>query len=80
MKNNLTPGQIWKYFRDIIQGLYYLHEVVGVVHRDIKPQNILLTKEGDVKISDFGCSMVIESGLNKVENTAGSNYFFSPEI
>ena len=80
MKNTLTPGQIWKYFRDIIQGLYYLHEVVGVVHRDIKPQNLLLTKEGIVKISDFGWSIVIESGSNTIENTAGSNYFFAPEI
>lgn len=49
-----NQGQIWKYFRDTLKGLYYLHEVACVVHRDIKPENLLLTKDGTVKISDFG--------------------------
>ena len=53
-KGTLTPGQIWKYFRDVVVGLNYCHEVAGVIHRDIKPENLLLTNDGTVKISDFG--------------------------
>lgn len=53
-KNQLPVAQVWNYFRDMILGLEYCHEVVGVVHRDIKPENLLVTKEGRVKISDFG--------------------------
>ena len=65
---------------NLTNSFWYLHEIVGIVHRDIKPQNLLLTKDGTVKISDFGCSTVLENGSFTIENTVGSNYFFSPEI
>lgn len=47
-------------FRQIIQGIQYVHSK-GVLHRDIKLDNILLTSEGDVKICDFGVSKIIAS-------------------
>ena len=47
-------------FRQIILGLQYVHQK-GVLHRDIKLDNILLTSEGDVKICDFGVSKLIQS-------------------
>ena len=47
-------------FRQIIQGIQYVH-TKGVLHRDIKMDNILLTSEGDVKICDFGVSKIIAS-------------------
>ena len=47
-------------FKQIILGLQYIHSK-GVLHRDIKLDNILLTSEGDVKICDFGVSKLIKS-------------------
>jgi serine/threonine protein kinase len=41
------------HFRDILCGLAYLH-VHGVIHCDLKPQNLFLTSDGRVKIADFG--------------------------
>lgn len=76
----LTQGQIWGYFRDSLLGLLYLHEKAQIVHRDIKPENLLLTRDGKVKIADFGCSSIIKNGNAEITNTMGSNFFFSPEI
>mmetsp|Transcript_28781 Transcript_28781/g.21446 ORF Transcript_28781/g.21446 Transcript_28781/m.21446 type:complete len:225 (-) Transcript_28781:184-858(-) len=76
----IQPMQIWKYFRDIVAGLHYLHEQVGVIHRDLKPENLLLDENDHVKIADFGVSFMIENGCDKLTSTAGSNYFFAPEI
>jgi len=45
-----------KYFKDIINGLHYLHER-HVIHRDLKPTNILIGLNGTIKISDFGMSI-----------------------
>lgn len=53
----------------------------GVIHRDIKPQNILIDKEGTVKVSDFGIARVANSQtMNQDTDTVmGSVYYFSPE-
>lgn len=53
------------YFRDIVAGLAYLHSE-GVIHRDIKPQNILLTADGIAKIADFGAAVFMDEGEGKV--------------
>lgn len=79
-KENIPTAQVWNYFRDMLLGLEYCHEVVGVIHRDIKPENLLITREGRVKISDFGCSHLIENGTDGLVKTVGSNYYFAPEV
>ncbi|MEM9137646.1 MAG: serine/threonine-protein kinase [Cyanobacteria bacterium P01_F01_bin.42] len=50
----------------------------GVIHRDIKPANILLTQSGDVKISDFGSAMWLESDATQLQE-GGSPAYMSPE-
>ena len=47
--------------RDIIAGLSYLHDI-GIIHRDIKLDNILMDAEGSIKICDFGVSRLINKG------------------
>ena len=51
----------WMYFRDIVLGLEYLH-ARGVVHGDIKPENVLVWLPGEAKITDFGVSVASAGG------------------
>jgi serine/threonine-protein kinase 11 len=62
-------------FKQIIKGLAYLHQK-RIVHHDIKPSNIVLTKGGIAKISDFGVSFSFESA----DNLFGSPAYQAPEI
>ncbi|KAJ1728146.1 Protein kinase of the Mitotic Exit Network, partial [Coemansia sp. Benny D160-2] len=63
------------YVAQILDGLSYLHNN-AILHRDIKPGNILLLKDGVVKLADFGVAR-IQNGLDTV---VGSPYWIAPEV
>jgi len=58
-----------KYTRQLVRGIQYCHNQ-GVAHRDLKPENLLLDKLGNIKITDFGLSNVIQNESGKVRSNA----------
>lgn len=66
------------YMAQVLNGLLYLHEQ-GVIHRDIKGANILTTKEGLVKLADFGVATRKDNGLHE-SSVVGTPYWMAPEV
>ncbi|KAI2627271.1 cell division control protein [Hypomontagnella submonticulosa] len=67
------------YMTQVLQGLQYLHDQ-GVIHRDIKGANILTTKDGKVKLADFGVSTSTLTNPDKEAQVVGTPYWMAPEI
>jgi Serine/threonine protein kinase len=70
------------YFKQLINAVDYIHQK-GVAHRDIKPENILVSKEGNLKLADFGLATVIKR-KNRAKrlsrDVCGSPPYMAPEI
>ncbi|KAI8807429.1 kinase-like domain-containing protein [Cladochytrium replicatum] len=67
------------YFRQIVLGIEYLHEH-DIAHRDIKPDNLLISTGEVIKIVDFGVSEIFSPGQDKSRKSAGSPAFTAPEM
>ena len=74
--NQWSEDELWTYLRQIVSSLERA-QVMGFCHRDIKPQNLYLTKDGDIKLGDFGSSKTLKSGVTS-HSIQGSPYFLSP--
>ena len=74
----ISPG-VWRQWVDGIgSGLAYLHEK-GVVHRDVSPANVLVARNGAVKITDFGISRAAGDGQEDEGTRAGKSGYLAPE-
>lgn len=77
----MKEEQIWKMLHDVASGLAYLHDQ-GIIHQDIKPDNILIDPLGNYVITDFGISIQSRSTLRKSMNIAtgsGTTAYMGPE-
>ena len=83
-KKYLEEKKIWNYLIQCLSGLIYLHQNKKIIHRDIKPDNLMLEKSGNIKISDFGISAIddvtIETTLKFHNTLVGPMNFFAPEV
>lgn len=72
----ISEKVLGKIAESVLRGLSYLHER-KIIHRDIKPQNILLNEQGQVKLCDFGVS---GEAVNSLATTfTGTSYYMAPE-
>lgn len=67
-----------EWLEGLCAGLHYAHES-KIIHRDIKPQNLMVDERGTLKILDFGIARVAESGLTKMSMVIGTPGYMSPE-
>jgi eukaryotic-like serine/threonine-protein kinase len=74
----LAPGIAAGVAFQIADALEAAHEH-GVIHRDIKPQNVLVTRTGDVKVTDFGIARAASSPLTQTSAVLGTAGYMSPE-
>eukprot|EP01006_Ploeotia_vitrea_P050313 TRINITY_DN67445_c2_g1_i1.p1 TRINITY_DN67445_c2_g1~~TRINITY_DN67445_c2_g1_i1.p1 ORF type:complete len:515 (+),score=66.54 TRINITY_DN67445_c2_g1_i1:141-1547(+) len=78
----LPEKTIRLFTRQILQGLHYLHSH-GIVHRDIKGDNILVDENGVIKLADFGCSKQLNDLCSKSHGCCtmvGTPYWMAPEV
>jgi len=80
-KRQLTVSEVMRIGVAVLQALTYLHQH-GVVHRDVKPSNIMLAEDGGIKLADLGLAKLIEgeeAGLTHHGESFGTYQYMSPE-
>ncbi|CAO3695916.1 unnamed protein product [Rhizopus stolonifer] len=82
-KHDLTDNEMDCLFKQLLLGLKHIH-ASGVAHRDIKPDNLIMTSEGILKIGDFGVADVVQSCFDSESRSCrgkcGSEPYWSPEL
>ena len=77
--NNFLESQILDWFTQTCLAIKHIHDR-KILHRDIKSQNIFLTKNGLVKLGDFGIAKCLDKTMDKISTIVGTPYYLSPEL
>ena len=80
-KRGLPVEKVHNIFRGIAGAIFYCHTIAGIVHRDIKPDNVVLSQKDEPILIDFGVSAVFDNDDDDtLNNVIGSVQFFAPEL
>jgi NIMA (never in mitosis gene a)-related kinase len=74
-----SEEQVLRWFTQAILALKYVHER-HVLHRDLKSSNFFITKEGNLKVGDFGIAKVLNCTVACAKTQIGTPYYLSPEV
>lgn len=77
--NFMSENEVLDIFTQICLALKHTHDK-KILHRDLKSQNIFLTKRGIVKLGDFGIARVLSHTRSAAKTVVGTPYYLSPEI
>ncbi|XP_066900076.1 serine/threonine-protein kinase Nek4 isoform X4 [Kogia breviceps] len=75
----LSESQVVEWFVQIAMALQYLHEK-HILHRDLKTQNVFLTRTNIIKVGDLGIARVLENHCDMASTLIGTPYYMSPEL
>ena len=76
--SSLNWREALHFMTQILQALRHAHSR-GIIHRDIKPQNIMVLRDGSVKVADFGIARITDSQRTMTQEALGSVHYISPE-
>eukprot|EP00325_Prymnesiales_sp_UTEX-LB-985_P011143 CAMPEP_0174754480 /NCGR_PEP_ID=MMETSP1094-20130205/105759_1 /TAXON_ID=156173 /ORGANISM="Chrysochromulina brevifilum, Strain UTEX LB 985" /LENGTH=639 /DNA_ID=CAMNT_0015960351 /DNA_START=99 /DNA_END=2019 /DNA_ORIENTATION=- len=76
----LPEAEILRMAAEIMSAISYCHHELHLLHRDLKPQNIFLGKDGEVKLGDFGISKVLGASKAMAQTQCGTPLYMAPEI
>ncbi len=78
-RQRLTPEEASDIAEAVLSGLAAAHEA-GIVHRDVKPENVLLADDGRIKIGDFGLARAVSANTTTGQALLGTIAYLSPEL
>ena len=75
----MTKKQIKRMVQQILKGIDYCHSK-RIIHRDLKPQNLLVDKQGNIKICDFGLARAFSVPIKTLTHEVETLWYRAPEI
>eukprot|EP00331_Platyophrya_macrostoma_P032889 CAMPEP_0176439542 /NCGR_PEP_ID=MMETSP0127-20121128/20005_1 /TAXON_ID=938130 /ORGANISM="Platyophrya macrostoma, Strain WH" /LENGTH=301 /DNA_ID=CAMNT_0017823831 /DNA_START=66 /DNA_END=971 /DNA_ORIENTATION=- len=77
--NNVDAGTVQNFMRDLLRGIQFCHQR-NVLHRDLKPQNLLISREKDLKLADFGLGRAFGIPVKKFTHEVVTLWYRSPDV